>query len=208
MTYDARTQRMRCYACKPVGTPQARTATATASVFTASVATEPVKTGPLSSKGHGRARAVAKQGTLPFCPQSRPRAVAVKEEVVEREVDQHLAREGYKFLNTTVRYPYFSTTCPRCQCSHRARYNGGTGQDKGIPDRLLYSPQWTHPSLGVSLWLGVELKGSKTPFSSHEQAKLAHEKHIVVAREWKTAVEAAQRVDAFWRSVEEKVKDD
>ena len=142
------------------------------------------------------------QGTLPFKRQSKGRKIAVPEKQVEAEADFELNRFGFRFLNTTVRYPFFRVQCPHCKQTHQVRNAKGTGQDKGIADRLLYSPKWWHPLLAATLWLSVELKGSKTPFSSDEQRKLNEDGHTVLARDGATALEAARGVDRFFDYVE------
>lgn len=142
------------------------------------------------------------QGTLPFLRKSRGRRVVVPEKAVEAEADFELSRFGFSFLNTQVRYPYFTVQCPNCRQFHKTRNTKGTGQDKGIADRLVYSPRWWHPLLKATLWLSVELKGSKTPFSSEEQRLLHEAGHTVLARDGETALEGARSVDRFFDYVD------
>ncbi|RYX86627.1 hypothetical protein EON83_00145 [bacterium] len=150
------------------------------------------------------ARLLDTQGTLPFKRKSKGRAVKVLEKVVEVEADFELSRASFPFLNTTVRFPFINVVCPNPRCGRcfRVRPNNGTGQDKGIPDRLVYSRAWWHPLLPSTLWLGVELKGSHTPFSSPEQKLLFESGHTVVARSGQSALDAARRTDAFFAHVE------
>lgn len=142
------------------------------------------------------------QYTLPLKRRGKGRQVKTLEKVVEKEADFELARRGFRFLNTTVRYLFFQVECPRCGHLHKVRNERGTGQDKGIPDRLVYSRQWWHPLLPSSLWLGIELKGSHTPFSCPEQKVLAETGCVTVARDGVTAREAAQATDSFFSYVE------
>lgn len=161
MEYDSKTKRARCYACKPVQSRNKKPqSTPEKSTIERVVTTQSTSTqSTLGKAAHSREippRAVERQGTLAFERASKGQAVKVNEDVVEREVDGELGREGIKFLNTTVRYPYFTVECPHCRRFHKVRNKKGTGQDKGIPDRLLYDPAWTHSSLPASFLFGVE----------------------------------------------------
>lgn len=138
------------------------------------------------------------QGTLPFIRKSKGRAVRVKECVVEADADFALNRAGFRFLDTTVKYPFFTVQCPRCRQFHKTRNTKGTGQDKGIPDRLVYSASWRHALLPAGVFLGIELKGSHTPFSCDEQRELYEGGQTVVARDGATAGGAAICVSMFF----------
>lgn len=144
-----------------------------------------------------------RQGTLPFKRRSAGRAVRTPERMTEAETDFELSRHQYDFLNTTVRYSRFTVECPRCHAHHQVRNNQGTGQDRGIADRLVYHPSWWHALLPATLWLSVELKGSHTPFSSPEQRALHEAGHTVLARDGATALQAARDVDGFFSYVEQ-----
>lgn len=145
---------------------------------------------------------IVTQGTLPFKRASKGRRVVAPEKQTEAEADFELSRHDFRFLNTTVRYPFFKVQCPHCRQFHQVRNTKGTGQSKGIADRLVYSPRWWHPMLPATLMLGIELKGSKTPFSSPEQKALIEEGRNVLARTGEAALVAARGVDAFFAYVE------
>lgn len=139
-----------------------------------------------------------RQGTLPFNRQSKGQTVEVPESAVESQVDYHLRADGATVLSTTVRYKL--QTCPRC--SHRFRPVGGYGATPGVPDRLVRLDNWPR-----GVWLGLELKGSKTRLSP-EQKLLFADGAIYVCRTGDQAREALALADKdlSWVSLRENVE--
>jgi hypothetical protein len=105
------------------------------------------------------------------------------EAAIQRTIVEGLSWLGYIVLLT--QHQYKLQTCPSCQC--RFRPIGGYGTSKAISDLLVSHPHW-----GIGVWLGLEVKGPKTPVSP-EQKLLAAQGRIVIVRSWeeaKAAVEA------------------
>lgn len=102
--------------------------------------------------------------------------IHLKEETVNRAIRSALEALGYEVLSTTVR---------------NAR--GGYGASRGVPDLLISRPGWR---VG---WLGMEVKGPKTPVSP-EQARLAGLGLTVIVRsvdDALTAVRAFQETNGL-----------
>ena len=130
-------------------------------------------------------QSLPRQGTLPFKRKSAGVTVTVPESAVERSVDYQLRADGATVLSTVVRFKL--QTCPRC--SHKFRPKGGYGTTPGVPDRLARLAHWP-----VGVWLGLELKGSKTVLSP-EQKRLLAQGAIYVCRSGEAAQDAVARAD-------------
>ena len=130
-------------------------------------------------------QSLPRQGTLPFKRKSAGQTVTVPESAVETSVDYQLRADGATVLSTVVRYKL--QTCPRC--SHRFRPKGGYGTTPGVPDRLARHSDWPQ-----GLWLGLELKGSKTRLSPEQKLLLA-DGAIYVCRSGEEAREALLLAD-------------
>jgi hypothetical protein len=114
-------------------------------------------------------------------------APVVREETVQAAVVADLPSAGFRVLQTSVRV----RPCPNCgEIDHR-----GYGATAGVPDTLVARDEWPFP-----VFVGIEIKGAKTPVSD-EQQKLAEAGRIVVVRSMPAALEAARRVDKAMRAI-------
>ncbi|MEO7716290.1 MAG: hypothetical protein ABIY70_08800 [Capsulimonas sp.] len=95
-----------------------------------------------------------------------------REEDVQSDTIADLTARGYTILQTSVRYRLME--CP--ECHEMIRWTGDTGQTPGIPDLLVRNPTWP-----VGAWLGLEMKGKKTPVSD-AQKTLNKASAIVIAK--------------------------
>lgn len=117
-----------------------------------------------------------------------PGRMEPSEEQVQRQIQEALLRCRYRVLSTVHRFK--QTTCPNC--ATRFRPSGAYGADRGVPDLLVSHDAWGGG--GWPLWVGVEVKGPKTPLSP-EQRELEASGRIVVVRSWQEAVAAVQAVE-------------
>jgi hypothetical protein len=99
------------------------------------------------------------------------RAVHWNEKATEHAIDQLCAILHWPCLKTVHRLKYFTVSCLHCD-------QAGYGASKGVPDRLIFPP-WLPDYLAIC----IDDKGSKTPFTSPEQADLAAVRHIGIARD-------------------------
>jgi len=122
---------------------------------------------------------------VPPEPRRRKRLPAeVRSEVlVEREFDKCAEAAGWLVLKTSLRRK--AVKCQRCGMVQWPQ--GGDGCTKGLPDRFVRRPEWPPYK-----WLGVELKGSKTPLSQ-EQKELQKQAAILVVRSWAEFLEKVPR---------------
>lgn len=93
---------------------------------------------------------------------------------------------GYEVYQTTHRYRL--QTCPKC--AGRFMPTGGYGSRPGVPDLIVYHPRWPPGAV----WIGVEMKGQKTPLSD-EQKALAGAGRIIVARSDREALDGIQAAE-------------
>jgi len=107
------------------------------------------------------------------------------EVVVQAQTVGELRQRGYRVMEASVRYRL--VRCPNCQ--HCFRNHADTGQSPGIPDLLVRSDGWP-----TAVWLGVEMKGSKTRLSP-AQVELLAANGIEVARTPAQAWEITQRAE-------------
>ena len=134
-----------------------------------------------------KTQSLPKQGTLPFNRASSGRTVEVKESVVEGKVDYHLRADGATVLSTVHRYKL--QTCPNPKCGAQFWPQGGYGATPGVPDRLARLDHWPR-----GVWLGLELKGSKTRLSPEQKVLLANGA-IYVCRSGEEASDALARAN-------------
>jgi hypothetical protein len=117
--------------------------------------------------------------------------ITIREEDVQRTIVDGFTAMGYIVLQTSRRVHL--TRCPKCQTAFRPRgfvsrggedVPVGDGASKGVPDLIVCHPHWP-----AGVWLGIEVKGSKTPVSP-EQAALQGAGRIFVVRSWEDALRA------------------
>ncbi len=120
------------------------------------------------------------------CPKPEP----VREETVQANIRQLLAWCGYRVYQTTARFK--AHPCP--QCGGWVRQAGGTGTTPGVPDLLVYHPGWTADGAAHPVWIGLEVKGPKTPLSD-EQKVLHAAGRILVARSPEEALRLLQAAE-------------
>lgn len=110
----------------------------------------------------------------------------LKEEDIQSMIRADLLSKGYICLQTTHR-----TRMQVCSvCGQKSRSQGGYGADYGVPDLLVSHAGWKDGA-----WLGLEVKGPKTPLSPHQQDLLA-KRRIFVVRSVEEALEAVSRFEA------------
>lgn len=116
-----------------------------------------------------------------------------REEEVQGATIVELRRLDYTVLQTSVRFRM--VRCPACD--HVFHNHADTGQSPGIPDTLVHASAWPVSSL----WLGLEIKGAKTPLSKR-QKELQSETAIVVARTVAQAVAFVAAVDSAFEQLQ------
>jgi hypothetical protein len=119
-----------------------------------------------------------------------PPAPAPREEVVQQHIMRALRGDGNLVLSTVNRVKMCK--CPNCGHAFRAGGDGGT--TPGVPDLLVRpgaraSVQWPR-----AVWLGMEVKGAKTPLSA-AQKELNEQGAIVIARSIADADKAVADAD-------------
>lgn len=111
---------------------------------------------------------MAKQETMSIADY---KAKYLKEEDIQSAIRAELLARGYICLQTTHR-----THMQVCNvCGQKSRSQGGYGADYGVPDLLV-----SHVSWKAGVWLGLEVKGPKTPLSPHQQELLSKQRIFVV----------------------------
>ena len=135
-----------------------------------------------------RARQLKIEGMEPGRPHNR---INLPEWSVQKTIEDGLLHLGYLVLHT--QHQYTLQHCPTCGAEFRA--TGGYGADKAIPDLLVRHPAWP-----VGLWLGIEVKGTKTRLSP-EQKLLQDQGGLYVCRSWEDAEEVLQEVQCFLGAV-------
>jgi hypothetical protein len=120
------------------------------------------------------------------------------EEQVQRTIIEGLQyTRGVTVLQTSHRTSS-TRTCTKCRtknsikqtCSACGSYlpvGHGYGATKGVPDLLVTRDSWP-----TGFWVGLEVKGPKTPLSP-EQAALLEKGRIYVVRSWEDASAALTR---------------
>lgn len=104
----------------------------------------------------------------------KKRLLESREEDVQKVIVDGLRLLGYTVLVTTHRVR-------RCQCGRWGR--GDYGATKGVPDLLVRRKNWND-----GVYVGLEVKGPKTPLSREQKALLA-EGGLVVVRSLEDALE-------------------
>ena len=154
------------------------------------------------------------QMVLPLSGKTIRLPVAVRPDLSEAEIQQHVVNglrgAGFEVLVTSrVRH---RPRCPHCRkalsycdgCQRGFTWTGeGDGCDPGIPDLLVRS----RGSAGFArwpdyLWVGIEIKGAKTPFTRckvngvwvDKQRELCEDRSVALAREWEAAWDAVKAV--------------
>jgi hypothetical protein len=107
----------------------------------------------------------------------------VKEDDIQRDIIAALRVLGFTVLETSEHRR--RETCPKCGHSHAMRK--GRGCSKGVADLLV-----TRDDFPPWVYIGLEVKGPKTPLSP-EQAELARCNRIVVVRSAQEALDAVHR---------------
>lgn len=126
-----------------------------------------MQTGP-GGDAHGRARAKRESPVL-----------RASEDDIQQAIVQSLRLLGYTVLVTSRR----RKRCPTCGTWQHA----GDGCDKGIPDLLVWDPTRNG-------WIGMEVKGPRTPVSP-EQRDLAERGCIIIVRSVDDALAALGKQD-------------
>lgn len=116
--------------------------------------------------------------------------MGVKEEDVQRAIIEFLELNGFQVMQSSRRG--VRGKCPRCQ--QQVKVFGGDGATKGLPDLFVRHSR----SMNRAHWIGLEVKGPKTPLSC-EQKALAENGDIVVARSIEDAIREIDRVAGPYR---------
>ena len=101
----------------------------------------------------------------------RQRVPIEREEEVSQCIQEGLTLLGYLVLCTTV------------------RLSAGSGCTPGVPDLLVTHSRWP-----PGVWLGIEVKGTRTRLSPEQQV-LSSLARIKVCRSWEEALEAVHKVE-------------
>ncbi len=128
----------------------------------------------------------------------QPSAPYTSEEQVQRTIIEGMQwMPGVTVLQTSHRASS-TRTCTKCRtkntiqqacvaCGSFLPSGHGYGATKGVPDLLVTRDSWP-----VGFWVGLEVKGPKTPLSP-EQAALLEKGRIYVVRSWEDAAAALAR---------------
>lgn len=123
-------------------------------------------------------------------PGRQQRAVVIREEDLQRTIIEALRLKGYEVLVT-------SRVRKRVQCKSCGEWGwmqGGDGVTKGLADLLCSRQEW-----GLPVWVGIEVKGSRTAITQAQQ-DLANRGFNVIVRSLEEAVEALEKIDKRLRS--------
>jgi len=113
-------------------------------------------------------------------------APVIPEEVVQKAIIRGLETYGYLVMVTSrIRK---RSCCGNCGTWSFAA--GGDGVTKGCPDLYVSHLRWPD-----ACWMGIEVKGEKTPLSV-EQKQLRENRRIVVARSFEDAIAAVKAFEA------------
>ena len=120
------------------------------------------------------------------------RRIHEREEPVQRRIIEALTARGYEVMVTSRRYKLvYCHKCERlafCQkCGGKLWQSGGDGVSKGLGDLLVWHPSWP-PTTRIE----ADVKGSRTPLSPEQKARVASG----VLRIWRSVEEALEDVKA------------
>lgn len=131
-------------------------------------------------------------------PGRQSRAIHPSEAVVQSHIKGALRSRGYIVLETSEHRK--REHCPKCGNSFAS--HNGRGCDKGIPDLLVTSGPRCRHQWPVGVWVGIEVKGHKTPLSP-EQEYLLKLGAIYVVRSVDEAVDAIEGTDGIFEPKQE-----
>lgn len=99
---------------------------------------------------------------------SRAFKLSIPEDSIQRVIVEYLQILGYEVLITSRR---------RKRCRVCGKYSsGGDGASRGLPDLFISHQRWP-----LFSWVGIEVKGAKTPLSP-EQKRLEGMGRIYIVR--------------------------
>jgi hypothetical protein len=108
------------------------------------------------------ARSLNPQRRLGIMPRERQQVVLQERESgVSQRIEDRFRLHGYEVLVTSEHRRKIE--CPKCKAWFTP--STGSGVDKGVPDQLVRDPRRYPPYL----WIGVEVKGPKTPISDEQK---------------------------------------
>lgn len=133
-----------------------------------------------------------RQHTLPFHRRSKGQAVTIKEAVIQSHIEGTLRSLGYIVLSTSEHRK--AEPCPHCFQWMTPKQ--GRGCDKGVPDLLVTSGPRRKVQYPAGVWIGLEVKGPKTPLSA-EQKILKEADCIFVVRSVDEALEVVAEAEEY-----------